>query len=209
MAEPHYKLTYFDLRALGEPIRWQFILAGVPFEDNRIPRPLWDEQFKPKTGWGRVPVLNVDGKELTQAGAIGRFLAKRYNQLADTDWQNARCDELVDALQDLRILWRFWLRAPNGEEKAIHEKILLENHFPLYLSKMNDLVEQNGEGSGFSVGNKLTWADLFLANFLEIWTDNHGVQILDAFPALRKQKETVFNIPKIKEWVAKRPKTVV
>ncbi len=34
---PHYKLTYFDIRGLGEFIRMTFIEAGVPFEDNRIP----------------------------------------------------------------------------------------------------------------------------------------------------------------------------
>ena len=31
-----YKLTYFDVRGLGEPIRWVLTLAGIPFEETRI-----------------------------------------------------------------------------------------------------------------------------------------------------------------------------
>ena len=38
---PEYKLTYFDFRALGEPIRWILALAGVPLEDNRVSLADW------------------------------------------------------------------------------------------------------------------------------------------------------------------------
>jgi len=38
-----YKLTYFNLRALAEPIRLIFAAAGVEYEDIRIERPQWPE----------------------------------------------------------------------------------------------------------------------------------------------------------------------
>lgn len=28
---PPYRLVYFDIRGLAEPIRWMFCLAGIPF----------------------------------------------------------------------------------------------------------------------------------------------------------------------------------
>ena len=34
---PAYKLTYFDIRARGEPIRVILKLAGVEYEETRIP----------------------------------------------------------------------------------------------------------------------------------------------------------------------------
>ena len=38
---PQYKLTYFDIRVFGEPIRFIFHYMGKEFEDYRLPRELW------------------------------------------------------------------------------------------------------------------------------------------------------------------------
>ena len=46
MPEPQYKLTYFNLGALAEPIRWAFAVAKVPFEDERIDLGDWPVLMK-------------------------------------------------------------------------------------------------------------------------------------------------------------------
>ncbi len=92
---PTYKLTYFNLRALGEGIRMLFAEAGVDFEDKRFSGDQWP-QIKEELGqllkyflliwklfyadplWGQVPELEVDGVKLYQSSAIGRFLARRF-----------------------------------------------------------------------------------------------------------------------------------
>jgi hypothetical protein len=33
---PEYKLTYYDIKGLGEPVRYIFAVAGVDYEDYRI-----------------------------------------------------------------------------------------------------------------------------------------------------------------------------
>lgn len=38
-----YKLTYFPVTALGEPIRFLFSYAGTPFDDERINKDVWPE----------------------------------------------------------------------------------------------------------------------------------------------------------------------
>lgn len=43
-----YKLTYFNLKILGEPIRWILIAADQPFEDDRVEAANWPEK-KPST----------------------------------------------------------------------------------------------------------------------------------------------------------------
>lgn len=38
---PAYKVTYFDITALGEPIRFLLSYGGIEFEDNRIQKENW------------------------------------------------------------------------------------------------------------------------------------------------------------------------
>lgn len=48
MADRNFKLTYFDVKSLAEPIRWIFHYHNIPFEDIRIEwdYPKWFEQYK-------------------------------------------------------------------------------------------------------------------------------------------------------------------
>merc|ERR1712141_667749 len=53
MGDKKIKLTYFDLRARGEPCRLLLAYGGVKYEDERIPPP-WDasgawQKLKPNT----------------------------------------------------------------------------------------------------------------------------------------------------------------
>jgi hypothetical protein len=43
---PTYKLTYFNVKALGEPIRFLLSYGGIEFEDHRIEKEEWP-QLKP------------------------------------------------------------------------------------------------------------------------------------------------------------------
>lgn len=45
---PKYKLTYFPLMALGEPIRFLLSYMGRPFQDNRFDPSLWPQLKKGK-----------------------------------------------------------------------------------------------------------------------------------------------------------------
>ncbi|VDO93495.1 unnamed protein product [Soboliphyme baturini] len=56
--KPHYKLTYFDIKGLGEPIRLLFAYVGQPYEDVRVTIEDWPK-VKPSKGspdWLGSPV---------------------------------------------------------------------------------------------------------------------------------------------------------
>lgn len=38
---PHYKITYFNVKALAEPSRMLLSYGGIDFEDVRIPKEDW------------------------------------------------------------------------------------------------------------------------------------------------------------------------
>jgi glutathione S-transferase len=84
---------------------------------------------------------------------------------------------------------------------------LMTDVFPKYLKKFNEVLETSG--GPFLLGSNFSWADFFLANYLEIFEEFMTPNLLDDFPALKKQKEAVFGIPQIKEFVTKRPQTLL
>lgn len=46
--ERKYRLIYFNIRGLAEPIRWMFRLKDVDFEDERIELDQWPEERESK-----------------------------------------------------------------------------------------------------------------------------------------------------------------
>ena len=53
---PQYKLSYFDVRALAEPIRLLFAFQGIEYTDDRVQRDNWpaikDSKYKiPQVLW--------------------------------------------------------------------------------------------------------------------------------------------------------------
>lgn len=49
-----------------------------------------------------LPILEIDGKVVSQSNAISRFLAKQYGLTGKDEWEALQCDVLVDTLGDLK-----------------------------------------------------------------------------------------------------------
>jgi len=109
------KLTYFPVTALGEPIRWLLCYGNIEFEDYRFEREQWPS-IKPNMPFGKVPVLEIDGKTLHQTSAICRYLAKRVGLSGKDDEENLQIDIMVDTFTDFRqgmhqhfqLTWMLW-----------------------------------------------------------------------------------------------------
>jgi len=204
MAES-YKLTYFNIKALAEPIRFIFAYAGVEYEDNRIERENWPA-VKENYPWGQLPVLQVGDKTLSQSNTIARYLAKKYDLRGDDDWEAAKMDEYADALTDFRGEWRKHFTEQDETKKAELKKNFDEVVVPKYLSKFDKIVADNG--GQFLVGKRVSWIDLQLAHFLDFFAIQ-APTLLDNYENLKKLKESVFEIPQIKAWMEKRPVTAM
>lgn len=97
-----FKLYYFNLKALGEPIRYIFAYADVSYEDIRIQAKDWPA-LKLTMPMEQVPLLEVDGKRINQHISICRLLGKLFKLAGNDDFEDAKIDMVIDAITDFRF----------------------------------------------------------------------------------------------------------
>ena len=204
---PTYKLYYFNGRGGGEHIRFIFAQTGVQYEDVRFTQETWPE-FKPKTPYGQMPVLEVDGNILAGSGPIARYLAEEYGLAGSNAFENAEIAGIVDEASD--ILFKVFAVSPFGEKdearRAELKKELEEKHFPKYLGALEKRAQDNGSADGWIYGTKVTYVDLRLCVQLD-FIEQLLPGTLDKYPAMKKLKSSVENLPAIAKWIKERPQT--
>jgi len=185
-----------------------FKVKNVDFEDERIAMEDWPNH-KARFPQGQVPCLTIeDGKELTQSAAIGRYLGRKLGLVTNDPYLDFLGDQVVDILTDGRLQWRNnFLIEKDAEKKEEARKNLIETICPRVLKQLDDIISST-EGVYIS-GDKLTWADLFLAHWLSLWTKSLSTDLVANLPALKKQWETVLELPEIQKWIAERPQTML
>ncbi|XP_071440034.1 uncharacterized protein [Hetaerina americana] len=198
-----YKLSYFNLTGLGEPIRFLLSYGGAKFEDHRFNHDQWPA-LKNSMPYGKVPVLEIDGKAVHQHLAICRYLAKQFKLTGGSDWDDLQCDMIVDTVNDLRTQVVALFREKDEKKKEEMTKTLKSETIPYYLSRLDAEVKKN---SGHFVNGKLTWADLYIVAVLQFLQAFMKMDFMDGNRNLKAINDKVMNIPSIKSWVEKRPKT--
>jgi len=152
-----YKLTYFDFDGgRAEPIRISFHTAGIDFEDNRISFVEFGE-MRSGTRFNSVPVLEIDGAQITQSNALSRYVGRMAGLYPADDLQALYCDEVLGALEDLShyIVRTFGLQE---EELQLAREKLVDGWLSIYLRGLDQLLIRGG-GQYFA-DNQLTVADL-------------------------------------------------
>ena len=199
------KLHYFDFHGgRGEPVRLAMYLGGIEFEDRRIPLAEWPG-IKDEMPFHAVPVLDVDGRALSQSNAIMRYVGKLTGLYPVDPWQAACCDEAMDAVEDIvtQVVPTFFIKDEDEKREARLE--LADGPLPLFLRGIEArLVAGDGE---YFADSRLTIADLKVY----VWIRGLRSGILDHIPAdlpdnvaprLVEHFERVDIHPKIREYYA-------
>jgi len=203
------KLTYFNLRARGEPARLILEQAGAEYEDHRIESPFVDVApwvaHKPSTPYGQLPVLCDDGVEIAQSMTIARYCAAKYGLAGSNALENAQMDEVVDALSEAtEKQYNAFLFEKDEAKKAELQKKFNEEVLPnLFKALEKRLGERGGE---YMAANKLSWADIILYHFAAELPDK---EVIKGYSKLDALFNKVAELPKIKSWVARRPASAV
>ena len=202
---PTYKLYYFQGKGRAELTRWIFIQAGVPYEDVRLSKEEWAE-FKPKTPYGGMPVLEIDGKLYGGSVPIQRYIAEQHGLAGFNALENFELSTIYDVTHDLVMRIMMLHFEKDDARKAELKKEVEETHLPKYLGILNKLITDNGSADGWIYGNKVTYVDLRIA-YLTDFVLQVSPNALDAYPAIKKLKEAVEALPNIAKWLKERPES--
>jgi len=151
------KLSYFDMHGgRAEPIRLALAIGGVPFEDHRFAFPEFAEVRK-TVPFGQVPVLHVDGVQVTQSDAILRFAGKLAGLYPTDSYQALMCDEVAYVVEEAGVKLGPTFSMKGDDQKAARVA-LVNTSMPQYLGWLQRRLQAHG-GEYFADG-RLTVADL-------------------------------------------------
>nr|AGN03945.1 glutathione S-transferase pi [Perna viridis] len=170
-------LAYFPVRGRGESIRTLLIDNDIAFEEvNVLPRENWENNWKPKMQFGQCPsYTDDDGFQLVQSNAILRYLGRKYDLYGSNNQEASLVDMINDGVEDVRIQYTrmIYQNYEAGKEPYIQE-------LPKKLEPFEKLIKS----SGYILGEKISWADYNLYDFLDIQTIL-SPGCLDSFPNLK------------------------
>ena len=205
---PKIVLTYFDFDgSRGEVARLAMHIGGVAFEDRRIARKDW-ATLRDTMPFQALPVLEVDGKVIAQSNTINRYVGKLGGLYPQDDWNAARVDEVMDAVEDITTRLGATIRYDDEAKKKAREE-LVAGPIPRFLQQLEARLKAGG-GEWF-VENRLTVADLkcyLLTRWLKSGVIDHvPADIVDRHaPLLASHLERVSSHPKIAAYYAARRK---
>lgn len=156
------KLTYFDVHGgRGEPIRLAMFLGKLDFHDNRFPFSDFAE-VRQSTPLGQVPTLELKGETITQCNAITRYVGRLTNLYPSDPYQALKCDEIMEAIEDISYRLAATLAVPENQLKQAREQVL-----EVYIVPQLQWLQKKLDAAGdYFADNRLTVADLKVMVYL-------------------------------------------
>nr|AFJ24753.1 glutathione S transferase-1 [Schmidtea mediterranea] len=194
------KVTYFDARGRAELIRLVLKASKIEFEDVRITKDKWPE-VKPTTPTGKLPVVEYEGKQLTQSMAIARVVARKHGFMGEDDKEYYLVERAIGQMVDvLEGLYKIYFAPEEKKEELRAEYVATSGRDNL--KALEGFIKE----TGFFAGEKITLAELF---FLVV--SDYLVklpQLYDDFPKLKELRERILKAnTDVEEWVNTRPVT--
>lgn len=190
------KLHYFKGRGRAETTRWMLAINNVDFINVSLENHNDFETLKSTDNlpFNQLPLLELDGLNLSQSSAMVSFLARKGDFYGDTDEDAVLCDMVVGAVGDFNIpAMQFPFKADEQNASSDLDASLTKfgKHFETVL-KRND--------GDFVLGQKLSVADVILAESLTSFIE-FAPACLGGYPLLQKLQQTVVSEPSIKNYL--------
>ena len=215
------KLTYFNIRGLAETSRILLAIMGQEYEDFRYPlniidlasfnmeKPEFDaakQDGKLLGSLNKVPFLEVDGTIIPQSKAIERYIASQGNMMGDSLLEYARIDSICECVRDFKDAYQRVRKSENREEEMT--KWFTET-LPERLGLLEHIVGR--ENNSFSVGNRLSLADVVIYVFITQFFDDktRAMDTTNNTTNIRNIVNNVASNENLINWLNNRPKTAM
>jgi glutathione S-transferase len=178
-------------------------VGGIAFEDHRFGFPEFAEVRK-SVPFGQVPVLHVDGVQVTQSDAILRYAGKLAGLYPTDAYQALLCDEVAYVVEEAGVKLGPSFSMKGDEQKAARVA-LVDGHMPVYLGWLQKQLLANG-GEYFA-DKRLTVADLKV--FVDVRGLNSGrldhipTDLVEKVaPALNAHMQRIAQTPAVAQYYA-------
>ncbi len=171
--------------------------TGIAFTNVPVdtPEELAALRASGKLPFDQMPLLEIDGKCLSQSSAMIRYLARRAGLYGANDTEAMWCDMVAGVTADFAETAIQAAFKPSADA-AIAD---LEARFQKFAPRFEARIEE--QGSGFCAAAKMTFADVVLAEALSSYLE-WCPDILSATPGLAALYETVTNEPGVGAYLA-------
>ena len=188
-----------------------FYLANEKYEDFRFPidtsfkKPEFDEVKETFVeNMSRIPMLETsDGFKLGQSAAIEKYLSRKFHFYGKNDEEAGKIDMIYEHIRDIKQKYNDAKGTKTGDEANVAKAEFVAHELPKWMEKLEKVVE----GNKFSVGDKISLADVVIQRFVQDYADDkEGFE--KSIAHCPKLQGIVANIATAaKGWYEKRPVT--
>lgn len=191
------KLHYTRSRGRAETTRWMLAVNQIPFENIVIDMPEELDALRAtgKLPFDQIPLLEIDGHNLSQSSAMIRYLARRGDFYGDTETDALWCDLMAGAVADFSETVLKAMFQPTNETAIREQQAAFAKFAPCFEARLKE------NRTGFCAGTRLSFADVILAEALSLYLE-WIPDILEPTPLLKALNETVLSQPGIKAYLA-------
>ena len=161
------KLHYFLGRGRAETTRWMLAFNQIDFVNIPIKNAedLSLLRASEKLPFDQMPLLEIDGKCLSQSSAMVRYLARLGDLYGSDDNEAILCDMFAGAIADFAES-SMQAAFQSSQEIAINT---LKERFNKFSPKFEARIKENG--FTLCVGNKITFVDILLTEALNAYIE--------------------------------------
>jgi glutathione S-transferase len=168
----------------------------IPFENIVIDMPEELDALRAtgKLPFDQIPLLEIDGHNLSQSSAMIRYLARRGDFYGDTETDALWCDLMAGAVADFSETVLKAMFQPTNETAIREQQAAFAKFAPCFEARLKE------NSTGFCAGTRLSFADVILAEALSLYLE-WIPDILEPTPLLKALNETVLSQPGIKAYL--------